>query len=97
MNKKQVLIEKIRNLLYEVEKAKNIVDEDKFIYLDNYAKSIERIMNKVEEESLPPSQGGVMGTMRGISEYDSLASIKSLYDAACDVDLYYSNECKTWK
>ena len=35
--------------------------------------------------------------MRGISEYDSLASIKELYDAASDVDLFYSKECQNVK
>ena len=34
--------------------------------------------------------------MRAISEYDSLASIKGLYDAASDVDLFYSKECHKW-
>lgn len=34
--------------------------------------------------------------MREISEYDSLATIKALYDAASDVDLFYSKECQKW-
>lgn len=46
--------------------------------------------------AVPASKGGLIGTMRGISEYDSLASIKALYDAASDVDLFYSKECQKW-
>ena len=38
----------------------------------------------------------IIGAMRAISEYDSLASIKGLYDAASDVDLFYSKECHIW-
>lgn len=34
--------------------------------------------------------------MRGISEYDTLSSIKTLYDAAAEVDLFYSQTCKEW-
>ena len=39
-------------------------------------------------------KGGLIGTMRGISEYDSLASIKALYDAHIDVDLFIAKNVK---
>lgn len=45
---------------------------------------------------MPESNGGLLGVMRAISEYDSLASIKSLYDAAYAADVYYSSECREW-
>lgn len=45
---------------------------------------------------LPASKGNLIGAMRGILEYNSLASIKKLYHAAADVDLFYSQECKGW-
>ena len=45
---------------------------------------------------MPESKGELIGAMRAISEYDSLASIKELYDAASDVDLFYSKECQKW-
>ena len=43
------------------------------------------------------SDGGALGLRRVIIEYDDIAEIDSLYDAAADVDRYYSKECKTWK
>lgn len=89
-------MQKINFLLVEIVKAKEIVDESKKAYLDNYKKGIENIVKQLENDTLPASNGGVMGVMRGISEYDSLAIITPLYDAAYDVDLYYSNECKEW-
>lgn len=97
MNKKQILLEKINILLVEVENAKQMLDESKIIYLNNYEKWIENIKMRIEENALPTSKGGTIGTMRGISEFDSLSTIKSLYDAACDVDLYYNVECKNWQ
>ena len=45
---------------------------------------------------MPESKGELIGAMRAISEYDSLASIKELYDVASDVDLFYSKECQKW-
>ena len=54
------------------------------------------IIKKLRDGTLPSFKGGLIGTMRGISEYDSLASIKALYDAASDVDLFYSKECQKW-
>ncbi len=96
MDKRMILLAKMYNLLQEVEKAKLVVDESKILYLNNYKSSIELLIIKLENGILPSSKGGLIGTMRGISEYDSLANIKSLYDAAADVDLYYSKECQEW-
>lgn len=53
-------------------------------------------MKRLQDNKLPVSNGELIGTMREISEYDSLASIKELYDAAADVDLFYSRECQEW-
>ena len=64
--------------------------------LNNYENRIEVVIKKLQDGTLPASKGGLIGTMRGISEYDSLASIKALYDAASDVDLFYSKECQKW-
>lgn len=96
MDKINILKNKIEVLLDEVDKAKNIIDRDKVSYLENYSKGIRNILRKIEENTLPASNGGVIGTIRGISEYDSLSSIKSLYNAAVDVDNYYSKECQKW-
>ncbi len=65
-------------------------------YLNNYEHGIEIVIKRLQDGTLPASKGGLIGTMRGISEYDSLSSIKTLYDAASDVDLFYSRECREW-
>jgi len=64
--------------------------------INNYENGIEIVIRRLRDGTLPASKGGLIGTMRGISEYDSLASIKALYDAASDVDLFYSRECQEW-
>ena len=96
MDKKQELLKKMYILVQEINEAKKIVDIEKIKYLNNYEKGIENVIVKLQDGTLSPSKGGLIGTMRGISEYDSLASIKELYDAASDVDLFYSRECQEW-
>lgn len=96
MDKKQVLMDKMHTLLLEIDEAKKLVDTGRISYLENYKKGVENVMQRLQKGTLPPSKGGLIGTMRGISEYDSLASVKKLYDAAADVDIYYSTECKEW-
>lgn len=86
----------MRVLLLEIDEAQKRVNEEKVNYLSNYRNSVENVMQRLRDGKLPASKGGLIGTMRGVSEYDSLASIKKLYDAACDVDLFYSRECKEW-
>lgn len=53
-------------------------------------------MTRLQNGELRESKGGTLGMMRGISEYDSLSSIKTLYDATAEVDLFYSQKCKEW-
>jgi len=96
MDKRQELLRKLQILVQEIDKAKNIVDDEKISYLNNYKSGIENVIGKLQDGILPASKGGLIGTMRGISEYDSLACIKELYDAASDVDLFYSKECQEW-
>lgn len=96
MDKRQELLKKFYLLIQEIDKAKKVVDDEKNIYLNNYEKGIEIVIRRLQDDTLPASKGGLIGTMRGISEYDSLASIKTLYDAASDVDLFYSRECQEW-
>lgn len=96
MDKRQELLKKMDILVQEINNAKKIVDDEKKQYLNNYGNRIEVVIKKLRDGTLPASKGGLIGTMRGISEYDSLASIKALYDAAADVDLFYSKECQEW-
>ncbi len=94
MDKRQELLKKMDILVQEIDNAKKIVDDEKKQYLNNYGNRIEVVIKKLRDGTLPASKGGLIGTMRGISEYDSLASIRALYDAAADVDLFYSKECQ---
>ena len=96
MDKRQELLKKLHLLVQEIDKAKEMVDDEKNQYLNNCENRIEAVIKKLQDGTLPASKGGLIGTMRGISEYDSLASIKALYDAASDVDLFYSKECQEW-
>ena len=96
MDKRQELLNKLDILVREIDKAKKIVDDEKNQYLSNYENRIKVVIKKMQDGTLPASRGGLIGTMRGISEYDSLASIKTLYDAAADVDLFYSKKCQKW-
>lgn len=96
MDNRQELLKKLQILVQEIDEAKNDVDDEKIKYLNNYKSRIEKIIAKLQDGILPASKGGLIGTMRGISEYDGLACIKELYDAASDVDLFYSKECQDW-
>ncbi len=96
MDNRKELLKKLQILVQEIDKAKNDVDDEKMKYLNNYRSWIENVIAKLQDGILPASKGGLIGTMRGISEYDSLACIKELYDAASDVDLFYSKECHDW-
>ena len=96
MDKRQELLNKLDILVREIDKAKKIVDDEKNQYLSNYENRIKVVIKKLQDGTLPASRGGLIGTMRGISEYDSLASIKTLYDAAADVDLFYSKKWQKW-
>ena len=90
------MLKKLKILVREIDEAKNLVDDEKIRYLNNYKIGIENVIAKLQNGALPASKGGLLGTMRAISEYDSLAGIKSLYDAAADVDLFYSKYCYEW-
>lgn len=96
IDKRQELLKKLYLLVQQIDEAGKAVDDEKNRYLNNYKSGIEIIIKRLQDGTLPASKGGLIGTMRGISEYDSLASIKALYDAASDVDLFYSRECQEW-
>ncbi len=96
MDKREELLKKLYLLIQEINEAKIVVDDEKSRYLNNYENGIEIVIKRLQDGTLPASKGGLIGAMRGISEYDSLASIKTLYDAASDVDVFYSRECQEW-
>lgn len=97
LDKRKILLKKKKKLIEEIDKAILIVGDDKKEYLYRFKSVVNQLIKKTKDGTLPPSNGGLIGTMRAISEYDRLTSISELYDAAVDVDLFYSKECCKWK
>ncbi len=38
-----------------------------------------------------------MGLMQGIRDYDELCANKELYKCVCETDIYYSQNCDTFR
>lgn len=96
MDKRKKLIKKMNILIKEIELAKGKVDEESRKYLCIYQRNIESLLFKVQNGMLSESNGRTMGVTRAISEFDNLAEIDSLYNAASEVDLYYKRKCTEW-
>ena len=96
MNKKEILISKFEQLEIAIDDAKSEVSDAEKLYLDNYKERVIELHKKANNGNLPASNGGLLGILRAVSEYDSLSSIKSLYVAASQAERYYSIECKSW-
>ncbi len=95
MGKKE-LNQKLEKLRMEIIQAKILVDDSTKTYLCNLEKLVKNYQDKIEKNMMNVSDGGNLGFRRAILEYDNLAEMDSLYDAACAVDSYYSTECKKW-
>ena len=97
-------MDKYNNLYEKLEKLKKEVDsaiaqiEDEYVkdYLKKYENNIIRLMDMTNSKSIKASNGGLLGVLRAISEYDDLSAIDLLYNAAYDVENYYSYECKNF-
>ncbi|RKM58014.1 hypothetical protein D6853_00280 [Butyrivibrio sp. X503] len=96
MNNKEILREKMGRLVAETKAAKELVDSADAGYLEKYKDSMETVIRLIDSDTIPTSEGGVIGATSALSERNKLSSLISLYDAAADVDLYYSQNCKTW-
>lgn len=95
MDKYNALYEKLNALKMETETAISQIDNDEVReYLNKYKENIVRLMNLTNNKSIPDSKGGLLGVLRGISEFDDLAAIDSLYNSAYAAENFYSNECK---
>ena len=91
---KKELNQKLEKLRMEIIQAETLVDDSTKLYLCNLEKLIENYQDKIEKNMMNVSDGGNLGFRRAILEYDNLAEMDSLYDAACEVDSYYGTECK---
>ena len=58
MDKRQELLKKLHLLVQEIDKAKEMVDEEKSQYLNNYENRIEAVIKKLQDGTLPASKGG---------------------------------------
>lgn len=92
----EVLNQKLETLRMELMQAQIIVDDSTKSYLCNLEKLVQNYQDEIEKNMMNVSDGGNLGFRRAILEYDNLAEIDSLYDAACAVDSYYSIECKKY-
>jgi hypothetical protein len=96
MSNKRILREKMDRLVNEATMAKGLVDTSDASYLEKYKNNMETVIKLIDSDTIPASDGGVIGATSALSERKRLSSLISLYDAAADVDLYYSQNCKTW-
>ena len=94
--KKEIMKKKLDNLQNEIRMAKIEADEFTKDYLCNLESKIEEYKNKLDLNEMESSDGGTLGFRRAILEYNDLANIDSLYEAAMDIDKFYSEECKKW-
>lgn len=95
--KREIMKKKLEILQDEIRKAQEKCDDYTKRYLEILDKEVENYINKLDKNEMETSDGGALGLRRAIIEHDDIAEIDSLYDAAADVDRYYSKECKTWK
>ena len=95
-NKKRVLRDKILKLLRKIDEANTVVARFDFASLNLCRIWLETILHKLEDGTLPSSDGKTLGAMKHIPQLDSLSEAHDLYEAAADVDTFYSNECKEW-
>jgi len=94
--KKEYLRKKLEILKKEINQSKSIVDDYTQLYLCNLEELVTKYLNCIDNDLMKASNGDTLGFRRAILEYDDLAEIESLYCAACDVDNYYSIECREW-
>ena len=59
MDNRQELLKKLHLLVQEIDKAKEMVDEEKSQYLNNYENRIEAVIKKLQDGTLPASKGGL--------------------------------------
>ena len=52
MDKRQELLKKLHLLVQEIDKAKEMVDEEKSQYLNNYENRIEAVIKKLQDGTL---------------------------------------------
>ena len=55
MDNRQELLKKLHLLVQEIDKAKEMVDEEKSQYLNNYENRIEAVIKKLQDGTLPAS------------------------------------------
>lgn len=95
MNKYQKLKEKLQKIDARLRQLE-IKDETIKIYLKSYHEYISKLIVAIDEKTIQPSNGALLGLIRGISDYDELCSDKELWKLVQEADNYYSDECTVW-
>lgn len=94
MDKFEILKEKLNNMRDYIMEMDVKGENTKVFLQDVYKGYIERLISEIDERTLPPSNGaGLLGLIRGLSDYDELCSDRKLFEMAVDADNYFCNEC----
>ncbi len=95
MNKYQRLKEKLKKIEVYL-KSLEIKDEATKNYINYYEEYISKLIVAIDKKTIQPSNGALLGLIRGISDFDELCSDEKLWKLVQEADNYYSNECKVW-
>ena len=95
MNKYQMLKEKLQKINTYLNTLE-INDETTKNYLKCYKEYISKLIVAIDKKTIQPSNGALLGLVRGISDYDELCSDEELWKLVQEADNYYCSECKMW-
>ena len=95
MNKYQKLKEKLQEIDAYLKKLE-VKDETTKNYLKSYKEYILKLIVAIDKKTIQPSNGALLGLVRGISDYDELCLDVELWKLVQEADNYYSNDCKVW-
>ena len=96
MNKKEILIKKLTEIVEYID-TMNLIDIESKIYIVKYKQYINQLICSIKENNLQSSEGRIsIGLIRGISDYDEICSDEKLWGLLSNIEEYYRNECKQW-
>ncbi len=93
MNNEKLLMS-LEKLLCELNYADNIVEVSTQKYLIGLKKLVLKYLQETRKGKLKITNEGTLGFRRAVIEYDDLANINTLYNAAKSVDMCYLELCK---
>ena len=91
MDKYEIIAEKLRtvlSILSAIEKKSSETED----FLKQYIDYIKLLKKKAEDKTLEPSNGGLIGLMRWLSDYYELEQHEDLWNMITDIENYYSKQ-----